>query len=74
MKYIVLFFIILLQLVCCQDIITTIAGTGLSGYSGNNVAATSAAFFYPIVVALDASGRILYLLSAALVHSNMCSQ
>ena len=43
----------------CQDIITTIAGTGASSYSGDNGAATSAAFYYPCGVALDASGRIL---------------
>ena len=56
--YIVLLFI-LLQSVCCQDIITTIAGTGTSSYSGDNGAATSAAFDDPTGVALDASGRIL---------------
>ena len=54
-------------------IITLIAGTGTSSYSGDNGAATSAALFYPYGVALDASGRILQLLSAALLHSNMCS-
>ena len=59
MKYIVLFFIILLQLVCCQNIITTIAGTGSAGYSGDNGAATSARLYYPSGVALDALGRIL---------------
>ena len=40
-------------------IITTIAGTGTSSYSGDNGAATSAAFRFPYGVALDASGRIL---------------
>ena len=40
-------------------IITTIAGTGTSSYSGDNGAATSAKLYYPIGVALDASGRIL---------------
>ena len=40
-------------------IITTIAGTGTVGYSGDNGAATSATLFYPVGVALDASGRIL---------------
>ncbi len=38
------------------DAITTIAGTGSQGYSGDNGAATSAALFYPTGVALDASG------------------
>ena len=41
-------------------IITTIAGTGSYGYSGDNGAATSATLNYPSGVALDASGRILY--------------
>ena len=50
-------------------IITTIAGTGSGSYSGDNGAATSATLEYPIGVALDASGRILELLSAAPLHS-----
>ncbi len=37
-------------------IITTIAGTGTSSYSGDNGPATSAAFNKPIGVALDAAG------------------
>ena len=41
-------------------IITTIAGTGIGSYSGDNGAATSATLYYPTGVALDASGRILY--------------
>ena len=41
-------------------IITTIAGTGTSSYSGDNGAATSATLAYPSGVAVDASGRILY--------------
>ena len=40
-------------------IITTIAGTGSLGYSGDNGAATSATLYDPHGVALDASGRIL---------------
>ena len=40
-------------------IITTIAGTGSTTYSGDNGAATSAALYSPMGVALDASGRIL---------------
>ena len=59
MKYIVLLFI-LLQSVCCQDIITTIAGSSTSGsYSGDNGAATSATLNDPRGLAIDASGRIL---------------
>ena len=41
-------------------IITTIAGTGTSSYSGDNGAATSASLNFPHGLALDASGRILY--------------
>ena len=41
-------------------IITTIAGTGSTTYSGDNGAATSATLNYPHGVAIDASGRILY--------------
>ena len=41
-------------------IITTIAGSSISGnYSGDNGAATSATLYHPNGVALDASGRIL---------------
>ena len=41
-------------------IITTIAGTGTTTYSGDNGAATSATLYYPRGVVVDASGRILY--------------
>ena len=40
-------------------IITTIAGTGDYGYSGDGGAPTSATLTYPSGVAVDASGRIL---------------
>ena len=62
MKVVIYYLLInmLLCLVCCQDIITTIAGTGTSSYSGDNGAATSATLHYPNGVAVDASGRILY--------------
>ena len=56
--YILLVFM-LMQSVRCQDIITTIAGTGVSSYSGDNGAATSAALAIPVGVQVDASGRIL---------------
>ena len=39
--------------------ITTIAGTGTGGYSGDNIEATSAALYYPLGVAIDASGIII---------------
>ena len=38
-------------------IITTIAGVGINGYSGDNSQATSAKLGYPYGVALDLSGR-----------------
>ena len=41
-------------------IISTIAGTGSTTFSGDGGAATSATLNYPIGVAVDASGRILY--------------
>ena len=40
-------------------IITTIAGTGSTSYSGDNGSATSATLYHPAGVTLDASGRIL---------------
>ena len=49
-------------------IITTIAGTGGYGYSGDNGAATSAALYSPFGVAVDASGRTLY---PCLLHYSM---
>ncbi len=49
-------FILLLQLISCQDIITTIAGTGSSSYNGDDVQATAAAVSSPYGVALDSSG------------------
>ena len=40
-------------------VISTIAGTAISSYSGDNGAATSATLSGPWGVAVDASGRIL---------------
>ena len=39
-------------------IISTIAGTGTTSYSGDGGAATSATLYYPEGVAVDASGRV----------------
>lgn len=38
--------------------ITTVAGTGTTGYSGDNGPATSAQLWYPVGVALDGSGNL----------------
>ncbi len=40
------------------EIITTIAGTGSTSYSGDNGAATSATLKYPVGIAIDASGNV----------------
>lgn len=40
-------------------IITTVAGNGVYGFSGDNGAATSASLYYPKDVAIDPSGNIL---------------
>ena len=48
------------------DVISTIAGTGAGGYSGDNGDATSAALYNPYGIALDASGMILRIPS--LIH------
>ena len=61
MKFVIYLLLVFMMLrsVRCQNIITTIAGTGSYGYSGDNGAATSATLSYPYGVAVDASGRIL---------------
>ena len=41
-------------------IITTIAGTGTGGYSGDNGPATSATINHPLAVTLDSSGTFYY--------------
>ena len=69
MASVILLFVLLLRFTRCVDIITTIAGSGTPGYSGDNGAATSAALYYPTGLALDSSGIIsvfIYLLKIAL--------
>ena len=41
-----------------SGIITTIAGTGTSGYNGDSIAASSAELSYPITLAFDHSGNM----------------
>ena len=45
-----------IRMVNASSIITTIAGTGLSDYSGDGGDATSAGLKYPVSVAVDTSG------------------
>ena len=45
------------MLTVSAGIISTIAGTGSTSYSGDSGAATSAALYYPWGVAVDSSGR-----------------
>ena len=63
MIYFVLLIYLFLQLVCSQDIITTIAGTGSASYSGDGAAATSATLNTPYGVGLDSSGSKYYFLT-----------
>ncbi len=41
-----------------SGIISTIAGTGATGYSGDGGAATAATFYYPSTITLDAAGNL----------------
>ncbi len=45
------------KITASTNVITTIAGTGASTFSGDNDQATSAALNYPIGVAVDAAGN-----------------
>jgi trimeric autotransporter adhesin len=42
------------------QIITTVAGNGVAGYSGNGGAATAAELYNPYMAAMDASGNIIF--------------
>ncbi len=55
-----IFFIIVLPQLGQAQIITTIAGTGTAGFTGDGGAATSAQIFYPHNLALDAAGNIYF--------------
>ncbi len=47
--------------------ISTIAGTGISSYSGDNGQATAADIAYPVGVAVDTSGKPSTLLQQSLL-------
>ncbi len=51
-----LLILVFLQLVHCQDIIITIAGTGSGSFTGDSGQATAATFNGPSKVALDSLG------------------
>ena len=54
---IILLFILLLRFSHCVDVITTIAGTGASSYSGDNGQATSAGLYLPYGLNVDTAGN-----------------
>ena len=54
---ILLFILLLLRFSYCDDVITTIAGTGSTTYSGDNGQAIAAGLYLPYGVALDAAGE-----------------
>ncbi len=46
------------KVLASTSVISTIAGTGSTSFSGDNGLATSATLYYPVGVAVDASGKI----------------
>ena len=54
-----IFILMILHIVRCNDIISTIAGTGTASYSGDSGQATSATLNYPTGVVVDSSGKRL---------------
>jgi hypothetical protein len=58
----VLLFMITIIEVKGVDVITTVAGTGASSYSGDNGQATAAALYCPTGVAVDSTGNFMLFL------------
>lgn len=54
------FFLLISSQLCRAQIISTIAGTGTSGYNGDGISATTAQIYYPHNLALDAAGNIYF--------------
>lgn len=54
----------------CVDIITTVAGTGASSFSGDSGAATSATLYNPYGVSLDAAGITYITISFSISYHN----
>ena len=42
------------------NIITTVAGNGQSGFSGDNIPATSAALVFPLALRFDGNGNLIF--------------
>ena len=49
-----------IRMVNASGIISTIAGNGTSGYSGDGGAATAAELYYPVAVAADGAGNVYF--------------
>ena len=56
----ILLFLIGLIFAECANYVSTIAGTGSGGNSGNGGAATSAALYWPMGIELDSSGNVFF--------------
>ena len=48
------------KITASTSVISTIAGTGVGSYSGDNGLASSATLYCPVGVAVDTSGKFLY--------------
>src|ERR1043165_5682721 len=55
-----LFFFFLMAFIAKAQVITTIAGNGINGYSGDGGPAVNAVLYYPGGLCLDGVGNILF--------------